>query len=117
LCKKFNIFTPVVIDIEKDTIDNIYYRKVIYTGHFQLVLMNLKPRVEIGMEKHNIDQFFRVDEGQGIVVIDGVKTIIKDGSGMIVPAGCSHNVIAGPRGLKLYTIYSSPEHMANKIEM
>ena len=78
-----------------------------------LVLMCLKPKEEIGEETHDdVDQFFRFEEGEGVVVIDGVKNVVKDGSGVIVPSGAKHNVIntSKVKNLKLYTIYSPPEH-------
>ena len=103
-----------VTSIEKDTRKNSNFRKVLYTGkNSQLVLMNLKPLEEIGMEVHkDRDQFFRFEEGEGKVVIDGVEHIVKDGDAVIVPAGAKHNVINTSKKLelKLYTIYSPPEH-------
>ncbi len=100
--------------IEKETKKNSDFRRVLYTGKYsQLVLMNLKPMEEIGMETHpNIDQFFRFEEGKGKVVIDGVEHKIKDGDAVIVPAGAKHNVVNTSKKLelKLYTIYSPPEH-------
>jgi len=75
--------------------------------------MNLKPMEEIGMETHpNIDQFFRFEEGEGKAIIDGVEHKIKDGDAVIVPAGAKHNVVNTSKNseLKLYTIYSPPEH-------
>ena len=112
-------------NIEKDTIDNNNFRKVIYTGkHSQLVLMSLAPKEEIGMEVHtDNDQFFRFEKGQGKVVIDGNEYKIKDGFAVIVPAGAQHNVIntSKDEALKLYTIYSPAHHkdgiiMATKAE-
>ncbi|MGB4579667.1 MAG: cupin domain-containing protein [Methanoculleus sp.] len=101
-------------DIEKDTVENVNFRKVLYTGKFsQLVLMCLKPGEEIGAEVHDdIDQFFRFEEGEGIVEIDGVKHAVRDGSAVIVPNGANHNVTNTSKtaDLKLYTIYSPPEH-------
>jgi mannose-6-phosphate isomerase-like protein (cupin superfamily) len=86
----------------------------LYTGkHSQLVLMSLKPGEEIGEETHeDVDQFFRFEEGEGKVVIDGVEQSIKDGYAVIVPAGARHNVINKSKhaDLRLYTIYSPPEH-------
>jgi len=78
-------------DIEKDTVENVNFRKVLYTGKFsQLVLMCLKPGEEIGAEVHDdIDQFFRFEEGEGIVEIDGVKHAVRDGSAVIVPSGAN----------------------------
>ncbi|MDD2678694.1 MAG: cupin domain-containing protein [Candidatus Nanoarchaeia archaeon] len=101
-------------NIEKDTLDNNNFRKVLYTGKkSQLVLMNLKPGEEIGMEVHNdIDQFFRFEEGEGKVIIDNNEYEVSDGSAVIVPCGANHNVIntSKDKDLKLYTIYSPPEH-------
>ena len=100
--------------IEKETKKNSDFRRVLYTGKYsQLVLMNLKPMEEIGMETHDtIDQFFRFEEGEGKVVIDGVEHKVKDGDAVIVPAGAKHNVVNTSKKLelKLYTIYSPPEH-------
>ena len=100
--------------IEKETKKNSDFRRVLYTGKYsQLVLMNLKPMEEIGMETHpNIDQFFRFEEGEGKVIIDGVENKVKDGDAVIVPAGAKHNVVNTSKKseLKLYTIYSPPEH-------
>lgn len=100
-------------NIEQLTKGNENFRKVLYTGaHSQLVLMTLKSGEEIGEEIHEEhDQFFRIDEGSGKVVIDGQETPIQDGFAVIVPAGAKHNVInTGEGPLKLYTIYSPPEH-------
>ena len=103
-----------VVDIEKETERNIDFRHVLYTGkHSQLVLMSIKPGEEIGEETHDdVDQFFRFEEGEGEVIIDGVQHRVKDGNGVIVPAGAKHNVINTSKlvNLKLYTIYSPPEH-------
>jgi mannose-6-phosphate isomerase-like protein (cupin superfamily) len=100
--------------IEKETKKNSDFRRVLYTGKYsQLVLMNLKPMEEIGIETHpNIDQFFRFEEGEGKVIIDGVEHKVKDGDAVIVPAGAKHNVVNTSKKseLKLYTIYSPPEH-------
>jgi mannose-6-phosphate isomerase-like protein (cupin superfamily) len=104
-----------VANIEEETKKNMDFRRVLYTGkNCQLVLMRLKPMEDIGMETHDdVDQFFRFEEGQGIVVIDGKKHAVKDGGGVIVPCGAEHNVIniSKTSDLKLYTIYSPPEHM------
>jgi len=101
-------------NIEKDTIANKNFRKVLYTGkHSQLVLMSLKPKEEIGMEVHeDNDQFFRIEKGQGKCVIDGNEYAIADGSAIVVPAGAQHNVInvSASEDLKLYTIYSPAHH-------
>jgi mannose-6-phosphate isomerase-like protein (cupin superfamily) len=102
-----------VTDIEKDTIKNNNFRKVLYTGkNSQLVLMSLKPGEDIGEEIHkDTDQFFRVDAGSGAVIINDVKTRIKNGSAIVIPQGAKHNVInTGKEDLKLYSIYSPPHH-------
>jgi mannose-6-phosphate isomerase-like protein (cupin superfamily) len=101
-------------DIEKATVENTDFRRVLYTGKFsQLVLMCLKPGEEIGAEVHDdVDQFFRFEEGEGRVIIDNTEYAVKDGSAVIVPNGANHNVINTSKtaNLKLYTIYSPPEH-------
>lgn len=101
-------------NIEKDTLGNANFRKVLYTGkHCQLVLMSLKPNEEIGMEVHpDNDQFFRFEKGQGKCIIDGNEYVVTDGSAIIVPSGAQHNVIntSGTEDLKLYTIYSPAHH-------
>jgi mannose-6-phosphate isomerase-like protein (cupin superfamily) len=100
-------------DIEKLTVGNDDFRRVLYTGgHLQLVLMTLPPGFDIGEEVHeDRDQFFRFEEGNGAVDIDGVANQVEDGSAVIVPAGARHNVRnTGDQPLKLYTIYGPPEH-------
>ena len=101
-------------NIEKDTLENTNFRKVLYTGkHCQLVLMSLKPMEEIGMEVHtDNDQFFRFESGQGKCLIDGNEYALTDGSVIIVPAGAEHNIIntSETEALKLYTIYSPAHH-------
>lgn len=103
-----------VIDIEEKTLQNSNFRQVLYTGKFaQLVLMSLKPGEDIGIEVHeNVDQFFRVDSGEGKIIIDGEETEVKDGFAIIVPAGSEHNLIniSTDKDLKLYTLYSPPNH-------
>lgn len=101
-----------VTDIEDDTIKNTNYRKVLYTSKYsQLVLMSLKPKEEIGFEVHGVDQFFRVEEGEGEVILNKEKYPIKGGSAIVVPAGTRHNIVnTGTKPLKLYTIYSPPHH-------
>ena len=100
--------------IEEDTLENTDFRQVLYTGkHSQLVLMSLKPGEEIGEETHtNVDQFFRFEEGKGKVTIDSTEYKVKDGDAVIVPAGAKHNVTntSKSKKLRLYTIYSPPEH-------
>src|SRR3954451_3002487 len=100
-------------NIEQRTVENDDFRRVLYTGqHLQLVLMTLKPGEEIGSEVHeDRDQFFRIEEGQGTVYIDGVGNEVEDDFAVIVPAGARHNVVnTGNAPLRLYTIYGPPEH-------
>lgn len=107
-----------VINLEKETTENSDFRRVLYTGHHtQLVLMTLQPNEEIGSEVHQtVDQFFRLDAGEGKVVIDGMEHSVSNGFGIIVPAGAEHNVInTGSAPLKLYTLYSPPEHIDGTI--
>jgi len=102
------------LNIEKETLKNNNFRKVLYTAkHSQLVLMSLKPKEEIGMEIHSDnDQFFRFEKGKGKVIIDGNEYNVSDGSAIVVPAGAKHNVIniSEKEDLKLYTIYSPSHH-------
>ncbi len=101
-------------NIEKETLENTNFRKVLYTGkHSQLVLMSLKPNEEIGTEIHtDNDQFFRFEKGEGKCIIDGNEYILSDGSVIVVPSGAQHNVIntSSTEDLKLYTIYSPAHH-------
>ena len=103
-----------VAAIEEETRRNTDFRRVLYTGaHSQLVLMRLQPGEEIGEEVHgDVDQFFRFEAGTGAVVIDGVRHAVKDGTAVVVPSGARHNVVNTSKtaDLKLYTIYSPPEH-------
>ena len=101
-------------NIEKETLENENFRKVLYTArHCQLVLMNLKPNEEIGMEVHEEnDQFFRFEKGEGKCIIDGNEYALSDGVAVVVPAGAEHNIIntSSTEELKLYTIYSPAHH-------
>lgn len=101
-------------NIEDLTIKNNNFRKVLFTAKkCQLVLMSLKPLEDIGMETHRgVDQFIRIEKGHGVVILNGKKMEIKDGSAIVIPAGIEHNVINTSKriALKLYTIYSPPEH-------
>ena len=100
-------------DIERVTTGNDDFRRVLYTGkHLQLVLMTLQPGEEIGEEVHDDrDQFFRIEEGQGEVRIDGAANKVEDDFAVIVPAGARHNVVnTGQEPLRLYTLYGPPEH-------
>jgi len=100
-------------DIEKATVENEDFRRVLYTGeHLQLVLMTLQPGDEIGEEVHpDRDQFFRIEQGEGAIDIDGRENRVEDDFAVIVPAGARHNVRnIGSQPLRLYTIYGPPEH-------
>jgi mannose-6-phosphate isomerase-like protein (cupin superfamily) len=100
-------------DIEKLTEENQDFRRVLYTGkNLQLVLMTLQPGEEIGEEVHeDRDQFFRIEEGSGVIDIDGAENAVEDDIAVIVPAGARHNVRnTGDKPLHLYTIYAPPEH-------
>ena len=103
-----------VDDIERVTLENGDFRRVLYTGHnLQLVAMSINPGEEIGAEVHDDrDQFFRIEAGEGVISIDGVDHAVKDDDAVIVPQGARHNVRAtGSAPLKLYTIYGPPEHI------
>lgn len=101
-------------NIEKDSIENKNFRKVVYTGpHLQVVLMSLGEGEEIGEETHkDTDQFFRIESGSGKCIIDGNEYQVKDGDVVVIPAGAKHNVINtnSEEDLKLYTIYAPPHH-------
>jgi mannose-6-phosphate isomerase-like protein (cupin superfamily) len=101
--------------IEKQTLGNNYFRQVLFTGkHAQLVVMCLQPSEEIGNEVHaNVDQFFRIEQGEAAFIFGGKeKHLVKDGDAVMVPAGTYHNVVNTSKAtkLKLYTIYSPPNH-------
>jgi len=99
-------------NIEKDTLENENFRKVLYTGNnMQLVLMSLKPGEDIGDEIHGVDQFFRFEKGEGEAIINGHKYPVTDGSSVVIPSGSKHNIKnTGEEDLKLYSIYSPPHH-------
>ena len=101
-----------ITNIEKATIENTDYRRVLYTAkNSQLVLMNIRPGEEIGEEVHHLDQFIRVEQGKCKVALDGVEHVLEDDYTVMIPAGTKHNVInIGETELKLYSIYSPPEH-------
>jgi mannose-6-phosphate isomerase-like protein (cupin superfamily) len=101
-----------VQDIEGLATRNDAFRRVLYTAKScQLVLMALKPQEEIGAEIHALDQFFRVEAGSGEAVLDGVRTPIRAGFAVLVPAGAKHNIVnTGSEALKLYTLYAPPNH-------
>lgn len=110
----------VVGNLESSTMKNKNYRKVIFTGkQMQLVLMSLKPNDYIPLEIHKkTDQFFRVESGKCDVIVNKKHNILKDGYGIIVPAGAPHEVIniSKTEDLKLYTIYAPPEHPTNRLD-
>lgn len=101
-------------NIEKITLKNEYFRQVLFTGEFtQLVVMSLLPSQEIGVETHkNVDQFFRIESGEGKVIMNGQEQQFKAGDAFVVPSGTEHNVINASTDapLKLYTLYSPPHH-------
>ena len=101
-----------VQNIEDLAETNKTFRKVLYTAkHSQLVLMSINPGEDIGQEIHDNDQFFRVEEGSGEVVINGKRTPLEPGSGIVIPAGSEHNIInTGEEPLQLYSLYAPPHH-------
>lgn len=107
-------------NIETLTNKNKNYRKVLYTSNnVQLVMMNLKPNEEIGMEIHKkIDQFIRIEKGTGVAIIDGHQHKLTDGSALIIPMNTKHNIIntSKTKHMTLYTIYSPPEHKDGLIQ-
>ena len=108
-------------NIEKLTLENTNFRKVLYTGHHsQLVLMSLAPREEIGLEVHaDNDQFFRFESGTGTVIIDDNEYEVVDGDAVVVTSGAQHNVInvSETEALKMYTIYSPAHHIDGRIHV
>ena len=105
-------------NIEETTLENNLYRKVLYTGKYmQFVLMSVKD--DIHLETHNkVDQFIRIEQGIGKAIIDNKEYNLKDGIGIIIPAGSAHKIInLGETPLKLYSIYAPPEHPSNRIDI
>ncbi len=104
---------PFSTNIEKDTVENTDFRRVLYTGHLQLVLMSLKPGEDIGKEVHDhVDQFFRFEAGEGKVVTDDGEIIVGNGDVVVISAGTVHDIIntSATERLSMYTIYSPPNH-------
>ncbi len=102
-----------IVNIEKESIENKNFRKVLYTAHYsQLVVMSIAPSGEIGEEVHGLDQFIRIEQGIGKAVLDGAEHKIEDGFAIVIPAGTRHNIIntSDVSPLKLYTVYSPPNH-------
>lgn len=106
--------TGYIVEIEEKTQSNENFREVLFTApHSQLVVMSLLPGEDIGIEVHeNVDQFLRIEEGEGKVILNGEEYTISDGTAIVVPAGTEHNIIntSSDKKLKLYTIYSPAEH-------
>jgi mannose-6-phosphate isomerase-like protein (cupin superfamily) len=106
--------TGYTTNIERDTLENENFRKVLYTApNLQLVLMTLQPGEEIGMETHDHgDQFFRVEGGEGEAILDGEAHKLADGDIVVIPAGTEHNIVntSDSEALRVYTIYTPPEH-------
>ncbi len=105
-------------NIEQATLENTDYRRVLYTSkHSQLVLMALKPGEEIGEEVHHLDQFIRFEAGTATVILDGIEHAVKADDAVVIPEGTHHNVInTGEEDLKLYTLYSPPEHKDGTVQ-
>jgi len=101
-----------LVNIEKETLENTDFRRVLYTGkNSQLVLMSIAVGEEIGEEVHDLDQFIRFEQGSAKVVLDGAEQEAHADDALVIPKGCLHNVInTGNVELKLYTVYSPPEH-------
>lgn len=108
------------LNIENDTLENTDYRRVVYTSHYtQLVLMSLKPGEEIGNEIHGLDQFIRIEQGKAQVILNNGETVydLEDDWAVIIPSGTYHNIInTGDNELKLYTLYSPPEHQKDTVQ-
>lgn len=106
--------TGFLVNIEEKTLQNESFREVLYTAqHSQLVVMSLAPNEEIGLEVHEIvDQFIRIEEGEGKAVLNGEEFPLSIGSAIVIPAGTNHNVMntSPEKKLKLYTIYSPAHH-------
>ncbi len=105
--------TGYVANIEKASLGNNYFREVLYTDkRLQLVVMSLLPNEDIGEEVHQLDQFIRVEKGEGKAVLNGEEYELKDGSVVIVPTGTLHNIIntSNVDSMKLYTLYAPPNH-------
>jgi len=106
-------------DIEKNTVDNSAYRKVVYTGKMQFVYMSIEPLDDIHKEVHDShDQFIRIEQGEGEAILNGNTYKLHDGIGLMIPAGVTHQIknTSKERALKLYTIYSPPEHKPNTLQ-
>jgi len=109
-----NLMDAYVINLEKKSLENNYFREVLFTApHSQLVVMSIAPGEDIGMETHkDIDQFIRVEAGIGQAILNGKEYDLENGSAVVIPAGTAHNIVnrSKSEALKLYTIYSPPNH-------
>ena len=109
----------LVLNIEKETLENNFFRKVLLTtNHQQLVVMSLNPSEDIGMEAHdNLDQFIKIEQGEGVAILNGVETKFSSGFSVTIPAGTNHNIIniSAQNPLKIYTIYSPPNHQQGTV--
>lgn len=102
-----------VTNIEQEALENEDFRRVLYTAkHCQLVVMSIPAGSDIGAETHQLDQFIRVEEGEGKSILDGVERDLTDGSAVVIPAGTHHNIVntSTSDALKLYTVYAPPNH-------
>jgi mannose-6-phosphate isomerase-like protein (cupin superfamily) len=109
-----------VTNIEKESLENENFRKVLYTAkNCQLVVMSLKAGEDIGMEVHHLDQFIRVEAGVGKAILNGIEHELSDGFVVIVPAGAEHNIVntSTDKEMKLYTVYAPPNHVDGKIHV
>lgn len=107
-----------ITNIEQASLENTYFRKVLYTDpRLQVVVMSLAPKEDIGEEVHELDQFIRIEAGQGQAVLDGATHDLADGSVVVIPQGTRHNIIntSSTEPLKLYTIYAPPNHKEGTI--
>lgn len=106
-----------IINIERETLNNSDYRRVLYTAEkSQLVVMSIEPGDEIGMEVHDLDQFIRIEQGSATVTLNGEDHVLEDDFAVVIPAGVEHNVVnTGDEVLKLYSVYSPPEHLDGTI--
>lgn len=109
---------PILLNIEKETLNNNNFRRVIYTDNYsQLAVMSLLPKQDIGEEVHTVDQFIRIEKGIGKAIINGYSVDISDGWIANIPAGNLHNIInTGNDSMKLYTIYSPPNEPPKTVE-
>lgn len=106
-----------IVNIEQETVGNENFRKVLYTANYsQLVVMSLKPGEDIGEEVHGLDQFIRIEEGEGKAYLDKVEHAVGKDFAIVVPAGALHNIVnTGSTPMKLYTVYAPPNHQDGTI--